>query len=112
MRLLPRWRSEQAEEAAALQQRVHALQAALDSCKGVASTCRRYHYTTLTVAVVLALAAGFVLGVYLSEGERLGFDAAWPATRVTLKAVGASILIELAAGLLAAMVWVAGAVAT
>ena len=64
------------------------------------------------VVPVVGLPLGFVLGVYLSEGERLGFDAAWPATRVTIKAVGASILIELAAGLLAAMVWLVGAVTT
>ena len=32
--------------------------------KGVARTCARYDYTTLAVAVVVALAVGFVLGVY------------------------------------------------
>jgi uncharacterized protein len=64
------------------------------------------------VVPVIGLPLGFVLGVYLSEGQRLGFDAAWPATKVTLKAVGASILIELAAGLLAAGAWLVGAMTT
>jgi uncharacterized protein YqgC (DUF456 family) len=64
------------------------------------------------VVPVVGLPLGFVLGVYLSEAQRLGFDSAWPATKVTLKAVGASILIELAAGLVAALVWLVGAVAT
>ena len=64
------------------------------------------------VVPIVGLPLGFVLGVYLSERQRLGHDAAWPATRTTIKAVGASILIELTAGLLAAMVWLAGAVAT
>ena len=64
------------------------------------------------VVPVIGLFLGFVLGVYLSEAQRLGSAAAWPATRVTIKAVGASILIELTAGLLAAGAWLAGAVAT
>lgn len=64
------------------------------------------------VVPIVGLPLGFVAGVYFSEGQRVGFDAAWPATRTTIKAVGASILIELTAGLLAAMVWLAGAVAT
>lgn len=64
------------------------------------------------VVPVIGLPLGFVLGVYLSEAHRLGSSAAWPATKVTIKAVGASILIELAAGLLAAGAWLAGAVTT
>lgn len=64
------------------------------------------------VVPVVGLVLGFVLGVYLSEAQRLGTEAAWPATRVTLKAVGASILIELGAGMTAAVVWFAGAVST
>lgn len=62
------------------------------------------------VVPVVGLPLGFVLGIYLSEAQRLGTEAAWPATRVTLKAVGASILIELAAGMAAAVIWLAGAV--
>jgi TPR repeat protein len=64
MRLLPQWGSGQAEEAAALQQRVNALRSALNSCKGVARTCAHYHYTTLAAAVAVGLTVGFVLGVY------------------------------------------------
>jgi uncharacterized protein YqgC (DUF456 family) len=59
------------------------------------------------VIPVLGLFIGFVLGVYLAELARLGgHDAAWPSTRRALSAVGWSIVIELAAGLLAAAVWV------
>lgn len=64
------------------------------------------------VVPVVGLVLGFVVGVYLSEAQRLGTEAAWPATRVTLKAVGASILIELAAGGTAAVIWFVGALTT
>jgi uncharacterized protein len=64
------------------------------------------------VVPVIGLPLGFVLGIYLSEAQRLGTEAAWPATRATLKAVGASILIELAAGATATVIWFVGAVAT
>jgi uncharacterized protein YqgC (DUF456 family) len=59
------------------------------------------------VIPVLGLFIGFVLGVYLSELARLGgHEAAWPSTRQALAAVGWSIVIEMATGLLAAAVWV------
>jgi len=58
------------------------------------------------VIPVVGLLLGFVLGVYLAEYARLGRDGAWPSTRAALAAVGWSILIELAAGLLATAVWV------
>ncbi len=61
---------------------------------------------------VIGLFLGFVLGIYLFERHRVGADLAWPSTRAALKAVGASILIELAAGLLASSAWLAGAVIT
>jgi hypothetical protein len=61
---------------------------------------------------VVGVFVGFVLGVYLAEHRRVGRDAAWPSTRHALKAVGISILIELAAALVATFVWVAGVVAT
>ena len=64
------------------------------------------------VIPVIGLVLGFVLGVYLSEAQRLGTTAAWPATKATVKAVGASILIELAAGTTAAAIWFVGAVTT
>jgi uncharacterized protein YqgC (DUF456 family) len=58
------------------------------------------------VVPVVGLVLGFVLGVYLAEVARLGRDRAWASTRVAMAAVGWSILIELAAGLLATAVWV------
>ncbi len=61
------------------------------------------------VIPIVGLIIGFVLGVYLAERGRLGDrSAAWPSTRGALAAVGWSIIIELAAGLLAAAVWVGG----
>lgn len=62
------------------------------------------------VVPVVGLLLGFVLGVYLSEVQRVGRDLAWPSTRSALRAVGLSVLIELAAGLLAAATWLVGAV--
>ncbi len=64
------------------------------------------------VVPVLGAFLGFVLGVYLAEVRRLGSQRAWPATRSALGAVGLSVLIELVAALLAAAVWLGGAVAT
>jgi len=64
------------------------------------------------VIPVIGLFIGFVLGVYVAEYRRVGGAAAWPSTKEALRAVGVSILIELAAGVLAALVWVAGVVAT
>ena len=64
------------------------------------------------VIPVIGLFIGFVLGVYLAEHRRVGAAAAWPSTRLALKAVGVSILIELAAGIVAALVWLVGALAT
>jgi uncharacterized protein YqgC (DUF456 family) len=59
------------------------------------------------VIPVVGLFLGFPLGVYLSELLRLHDSSkAWPSTRAALGAVGFSILLELATGLLAAGVWV------
>jgi uncharacterized protein len=55
---------------------------------------------------------GFPVGIYVAERVRVGADGAWPSTRAALKAVGASILIELAAAVLATGVWVAGVALT
>jgi uncharacterized protein YqgC (DUF456 family) len=63
------------------------------------------------VVPVLGLFVGFVLGVYLAEVARVGRDLAWPSTKAALQAAGLSVLIELAAGLLAAATWLVGAVA-
>ena len=64
------------------------------------------------VVPVVGLFIGFVLGVYLAEYRRLGATAAWPSTKHALKAVGLSILIELAAGVVATFAWIAGVVLT
>jgi uncharacterized protein YqgC (DUF456 family) len=62
------------------------------------------------VVPVVGLLLGFVGGVYLAEAHRLGRRRAWPSTRHALTAVGLSVLIELAATLLAAATWLVGAV--
>jgi len=64
------------------------------------------------VVPVVGLLIGFVLGIYAAEHHRLGARRAWPSTRHALRAVGLSILIELAAGVLATLVWVGGVLAT
>ena len=58
------------------------------------------------VVPVVGLFLGFVLGVYLAELARVGRERAWPSTRQALAAVGWSIVIELATGLLAVAVWI------
>jgi uncharacterized protein len=64
------------------------------------------------VIPIVGLLLGFVAGVYLAELIRLGGHArAWPSTRATVRAVGWSILIELAAGLLATATWLTGVLA-
>jgi uncharacterized protein YqgC (DUF456 family) len=62
------------------------------------------------VVPVVGLVLGFVLGIYLSELQRVGTELAWPSTRAALKAAGLSVLIELGAGLLAALTWLVGAI--
>lgn len=64
------------------------------------------------VVPVLGLFLGFVLGVYAAERARLGAEAAGPSTWAALRAVGLSLLIELAAGALAAAAWGVGVVLT
>ena len=65
------------------------------------------------VVPVVGLFLGFVARACTSRSTAaLGARPAWPSTRAALRAVGLSILIELAAGLLAAGVWVAGVVVT
>jgi hypothetical protein len=61
------------------------------------------------VVPVVGLVLGFVLGVWLAERVRLG-DAgqAWPSTRQALGAVGLGMLVEFAAALGVAVVWVFG----
>lgn len=64
------------------------------------------------VVPVVGLFLGFVLGMYVAERRRVGASAAGPSTRAALAAVGFSILIELASGVLAALTWVVGVVLT
>jgi uncharacterized protein YqgC (DUF456 family) len=60
------------------------------------------------VVPVVGLVLGFVLGIWLAERARLGPGRAWPATRQALTAVGLSLLVELAAALAIAVLWVFG----
>lgn len=58
------------------------------------------------VIPVVGILVGFVAGVYAAEHLRLGtWDAARSSTAVALRATGLSIIIELAAVLLAGSVW-------
>lgn len=60
------------------------------------------------VIPVVGFFIGFPLGVYLEERRRLGRHAhAWRSTQEALRAMGLSILIELAATVLAAGAWLA-----
>ena len=63
------------------------------------------------VVPVVGLVLGFILGIWLAERARLGAGRAWPATRQALAAVGLSLLVELAAALAIAVVWVFGLLA-
>ena len=64
------------------------------------------------VIPIVGLFVGFVLGVYLAELHRVGGRAAWPSTKVALRATGVSMLIELAFTLLGAGVWIGAVVVT
>ncbi|MEU7766781.1 DUF456 domain-containing protein [Nocardia sp. NPDC049190] len=65
------------------------------------------------VIPVVGLFVGFVLGVYLSELQRLRVhQQARQATVHALKGVGLSIFIELFGALLATGVWIVGALVT
>ena len=60
------------------------------------------------VIPVVGFFVGFPLGIYVEERRRLRVHAAaWLSTRKALRAMGLSILIELAAAVLAAAVWLA-----
>jgi uncharacterized protein len=60
------------------------------------------------VIPVIGVLVGFPVGVYAAERARVGAEGAWPSTKAALGAVAASILIELAAAVVATGVWVAG----
>ncbi|WTL35043.1 DUF456 domain-containing protein [Nocardia sp. NBC_01503] len=64
------------------------------------------------VVPVIGLFLGFVLGVYVSELQRLREQQpAWQSTVHALKGVGLSMLVELFGALLAAGVWLTAAIA-
>jgi uncharacterized protein len=60
------------------------------------------------VVPVVGLVLGFVLGIWGAERARLGPGQAWPSTRRALGAVGLSLLIEFAAALAVAVIWLFG----
>ncbi|KUL32701.1 DUF456 domain-containing protein [Actinoplanes awajinensis] len=60
------------------------------------------------VVPVVGLVLGFLLGVWAMEAGRLGGDQAWPSARRALAAVGLSLLVEFAASLAIAVIWVFG----
>jgi uncharacterized protein YqgC (DUF456 family) len=63
------------------------------------------------VIPVVGVILGFIGGIWLAEWARLGDpQRAWPSTREALKATGLAIVIELAAGVLIGVTWVAGVV--
>lgn len=64
------------------------------------------------VIPVVGMFVGFPLGIYLAERVRVGPALAGSSTKQALRAVGVSILIELAAALLAAAVWTVGVILT
>jgi len=57
---------------------------------------------------IVGLVLGFVFGIWITERIRLGPAQAWLSTRDALGAVGLSLLVELAAALGVAVVWVFG----
>ncbi|MFF4879093.1 DUF456 domain-containing protein [Micromonospora sp. NPDC000668] len=65
------------------------------------------------VVPVVGLVLGFVAGVWAAERLRLGDSRlAWPSTKQAVKAAGLSMLVEFAAGLVIAALWLAGLLLT
>jgi uncharacterized protein len=65
------------------------------------------------VIPLVGLPLGFVFGIFLAEWLRMRQgDPAWRSTRQALKAVGLSMLIELAAAMVIVVTWVAGVILT
>jgi len=64
------------------------------------------------VVPVVGLVLGFILGLWVAERLRLGPGQAWPSTKQALSAVGLSLLVEFAAALGIAVIWVFGLLAT
>lgn len=65
------------------------------------------------VIPVAGLLIGFVLGVYLAEfAQRRDRRRAWAVTKHAVKGIALSVGVELAAALLATVVWIVGVVLT
>jgi uncharacterized protein len=65
------------------------------------------------VIPLVGLPLGFVFGIFLAEWLRMRQSGpAWRSTRQALKAVGLSMLIELAAAMVIVVTWVAGVILT
>ena len=64
------------------------------------------------VIPVVGLLIGFVVGIYASEFQRVGPRSAGPSTKAALRAVGVSMLLELASILLATTAWIVGVIAS
>ncbi|SIN38402.1 DUF456 domain-containing protein [Micromonospora cremea] len=65
------------------------------------------------VVPVVGLVLGFVGGVWAAERLRLGSNRlAWPSTKQAVKAAGLSMLVEFAAGVVIAALWLAGLLLT
>lgn len=61
------------------------------------------------VIPIVGAPVGFVLGIYLSETQRLRSPgAAWSATKVAVKGVALSMLIEFLAGVAMFAIWLVG----
>ena len=57
---------------------------------------------------IVGLPLGGVIGIYLGERARSGdAEVAWRTTRATIRGFGVAALLQLAAGLLMAAIWVA-----
>ena len=74
MALLPLFRSRSHE--AELERRLYALQAALDQCKGVARTWWSMRVRFTVAVALVAMAAGFALGVYRHSIKQAFVDSA------------------------------------
>jgi len=63
------------------------------------------------VLPVVGLPIGFVMGVWLAELARIGSTQAWASTKQAMTAVGLAMMIEFAAALGVAVVWLFGVLA-
>lgn len=64
------------------------------------------------VVPLIGLPLGFVLGIYAAQRRRRAHPEAWRSTKSALRAVGLSILIELAAVLVCSLLWLGAVLLT